>query len=452
MNRSTILYRRLLHCVFLSALSIVALGCNPDLIDTDAESAAPGADAPGGFEPELPRIMKFDCSDAKGALEPNDSLADSAPVSPGTIDGLTLCEGDDDYYRLVVPAKTILRVGIRFQKAEGDIDLVAYDQNGDLLGAREPGPYPYSFRGQETNTEYFGFYSDGGGDTYYVRVAGYKGAQNLYSLHVDAFPYKDGPSCDGAGFTFDQCAGKGDLGGGLLPFPFPDPDDSVVGSFYLSESFGNYRFARRELIMLVRHALSRTLKAFPGTKPLSLIDVCQQDGTTPGYDVGTPRHPKSTHDQGGNIDIAYFQRDGANNGQIICGDGSKHADGWCSPAAAQKHIVDLPRQAYFMAQLYSSARTRVVGVDKVIAPFILSAAQDLSKLPEGDPKKISAAQYQGFVARMAHGDGWPYHHHHIHLSMRWWSQDAKAGAQHTRSALPESPDASLPVRHTMEAP
>lgn len=375
---------------------------------------------------------KFTCGAAADGLEPNDTVDTAVVAPPGATEGLTLCEGDEDWYRVVVPEKTLVRVGIRFQDAAGDVDLVAYDVTGNLLGSRFGEAYPYSFRDQETNTEYYGFYSEKGGDTYYVRALGHKGAQNVYGLHVGSFPYVDGPSCEDAGFSFDECAGIGPGGGGLLIFPFPDPQDSVVGASYVSESFSNYRFARRELIMLVRHALSETLKAFPDTTRLSLVDICQIDGVTPGYDVGAPRHPKTTHDKGGNIDIAYFQTDGANDAQIICGDGSEHEDGWCSPAAAQTHIVDLPRQAYFMAKLYSSKRTRVIGVDEIIGPLLAKAAADLRDLPDDDPKKITAAEYQGFVSKMSYGSGWPYHHHHIHLSLQWWPKNAQE-----QSAPPE---------------
>jgi hypothetical protein len=247
-------------------------------------------------------------------------------------------------------------------------------------------------------------------------------------LRVDHFPYVDGASCITSGFSPDACVGQAAGGAKLIPFPFPDPNDSVLGDGYDFASFSNYRFARRELVMLVRHALAETRKAFPGTKKLSLIDVCQMDGITPGYDVGDPRHPQSTHDQGGNIDISYFQTDAANDAEIVCNDGASHADGYCSPTATTSHIVDLPRQAFFMAQLFASSRTRVVGVDQVLAPLLQQAAQTLAALPAGDPRRISQDELACFSSKMAYGSGWPYHHHHIHLSMKWWSQNADGNA------------------------
>ncbi|AUX46858.1 hypothetical protein SOCE26_083670 [Sorangium cellulosum] len=391
-------------------------------------------DVPSGWCPEgasceegVCRSGRFGCEGEGDALEPNDDLGSAATAPEGVTEGLSVCAGDEDWLRIEVPEGTIVRVGVEFRNAAGDLDLVAYDREGRLLGSRYGEAYPYSYRDQETDTEVYGFYSERGGAEYFVRVVGHDGQQNNYRLDVTTYPYVDGPSCTGAGFSLDECAGFGDGGSGLLPFPFPDPDDSVVGGGYVWETFSNYRFARRELIMLVRDALSETLRAFPGTTPLSLIDVCQIDGTTPGYDVGSPRHPESTHDQGGNIDIAYFQTDGSNDGEIICGDGSRHEDGFCSSAAKRNHIVDLAREAFFMARLFRSPRTRVIGVDEVIAPFLAETAAALYRLPAGDPRKITRAELRSFDDRMASGAGWPYHHHHIHLSMSWWPRRLASG-------------------------
>ncbi|XXT17432.1 hypothetical protein WME94_45115 [Sorangium sp. So ce429] len=417
--------------------------CLGELCVSDEVACSP--DVPSGWCPEgetcddgVCRKDALACESAGDALEPNDDpgAAVSAPV--GLTEDLTLCEGDEDWFRIVVPEKTIVRVGIELRHAAGDIDLVAYDAQGRLLGSRYGDQYPYSYRDQETNTEVYGFYSARGGAEYLVRVVGHDGGQNAYGLDVTTYPYVDGPSCVDAGFSFDECAGFGEGGSGLLPFPFPDPDDSVVGGGYVWETFSNYRFARRELIMLVRDALAETMRVFPGTTPLSLIDVCQINGVTPGYDIGDPRHPESTHDQGGNIDIAYFQTDGSNDGEIICGDGSKHEDGFCSSAAKRKHIVDLEREAFFMARLFRSPRTRVIGVDKIIAPFLSRTAARLNALPASDRRRITDDELASFSDRMAYGSGWPYHHHHIHLSMNWWPRGA-AGDAHAADAAGASP-------------
>jgi len=372
----------------------------------------------------------FNCSGEDDSLEPNGDLNAAVEVSVGETAGLRLCGGDEDWYKVVVPAGKIWRVGIEFANGAGDIDLVAYDGAGALLGSRIGKQYPYSYRAQETDIEHYGFYSKNGGETFFVRVVG-SGlvVENTYALEIAEFDYLDGSSCTDSGFTFDECVGQQANGAGLIPFPFPDPGDGHIGGGYIWDTFSNYRFARRELVMAIRDAMYEVELAFPETDPLGLIDVCQFDGITPGYDVGEPRHPETTHDQGGNIDIAYYQTDGNNSSEVICGDGSVHADGFCSSAAVEQHIVDLPRQAFFMAKLHNNPRLRVVGVDKIIAPLIQEAAEGLNALPESDPQHITSSELSKFSSKMAYGDGWPYHHHHIHVSFNWWTGAHVAGAE-----------------------
>ena len=362
----------------------------------------------------------FSCDGSDDEQEDNDTWQTAKPAATGDTQGLTSCYGDDDWFSVTVPKGKILRVGIEFQHAAGDIDLVVYDAAGKLVGSRYGALYPYAYRDQETSSEFYGLWSEAGGAKYHLRVVGYQQYENVYSLHVDEYDYQDGASCLDL-HSLEECISQAPNGEKLLPFPFPDPAGAYAGNNYDWDTYSNYRFARREMVMLVRHALAETSKAFPGTTPLGLIDVCQKDGITPGYDVGSPRHPESTHDQGGNIDLAYFQTDGDNHSEIICGDGSVHADGFCSSAATTSHKVDLPRQAFFMAKLFAYPRTRVVGVDQVIAPLITDAAKVLAALPASDPQHITAQELNGFYFLMASGSGWPYHHHHIHLSLNWWT-------------------------------
>ena len=379
----------------------------------------------------------FACDGQDDTYEPNADSGSATEAPRGVTGGLALCLDDEDWWKITVPANTIVRVGVEFNHEAGDLDLVAYDAGGALMGSRIGKSYPYTYRDQETDTEYYGFHSVTGGDVFYVRVVGYGSlvnpVENAYTLHVDEIPYKDGETCTDD-YTSNECTGQG--GEDIIPFPFPNPADSFAGNTYVWDTFSNYRFARRELVMLVRNALGKTFEAFPGTSsPLGLIDTCQIDGITPGYDVGDPRHPESTHDQGGNQDLGYFQTDGNNESEIICGDGSKHADGFCSPAAVTMHKVDLPRQAFFMAQLYASPRVRVIGVDKIIGPLIEGAAEVLAALDPSDPQFISSSQLAQFKSSMAYGDGWPYHHHHIHLSMNWWTGASWSPATSPQKAL-----------------
>lgn len=392
------------------------------------ESVACSTSNPFGYCPDgswcdkgTCNTQPYQCDGSKDAQEPNDTLATAKPAPKGKTDGLTICAGDSDWFKITVPKGKIVRVGITFQHGAGDLDMLALDDKGYLIGSRLGESYPYGDRAQETNTEFYGFYSEAGGTEYVVKVVGFQAAENVYSLSVDEIDYQDGAVCTDT-YSAAECIGQQPGGKGLIPVPFPDTAAAATAptNNYVWDTYANYRFARRELAMLVRHAISETSKAFPNTNPLGLIDTCQIDGITPGYDVGDPRHPETTHDQGGNMDIAYFQTGQDNRARIVCNDGAQHADGFCTPAAKTSHTVDLPRQAFFMAKLFASPRTRVIGVDQVLAPLIGDAAKVLAALPPTDPQHITAQELAKFSSGMAFGGGWPFHHHHIHLSMQWW--------------------------------
>ena len=203
----------------------------------------------------------------------------------------------------------------------------------------------------------------------------------------------------------------------LIQFPHPDSSDPYVGEGYVLEHASGYNWLRREVIMRIRYAIHETQKKFPGTKGLGLMDMCQIDGITPGFDVGQPRHPETTHDEGGNIDVAYYQTVGSySQGQVICDPQGAATDGYFCTSVAN-HIVDLPRTAYFLAKLNEGNRFRVAGADKLIAPLILEAIDDLK-----NSGAISSSLATKTKNSLAYGDGWPFHHHHLHLSFKWWSQ------------------------------
>lgn len=360
----------------------------------------------------------FVCDDQRH--EQNDVIGAPADVSaPLDESGLDLCKDDDDWYRATFAKGTLGTVGIDFPHLAGDLDLIAYDENGELLGSRVgPENYGDNARGYENSVEYHSILSPRDAVTGYFRVRGYDHAQNEYAMHVTATEWSDGLDCT-ATYGFDECRGwNGTSRGILYHFPFARPDDPYVPSGYVLESYSQYRWLRRETIMLVRYAIHEVQKQFRGTTSLGLIDMGDMFGVTPGFDVGDPRHPESTHDQGGNIDIAYYQTDGENDGQIVCGaNESADNDGYyCT--SVDHTVLDVERTTYFIAMLNQSARVRVIGVDQMLAPLIEAEAKR-----QRDAGIISDTLYQRVIGKLAYGEGWPFHHHHLHLSMRWWSQD-----------------------------
>ena len=61
---------------------------------------------------------------------------------------------------------------------------------------------------------------------------------------------------------------------------------------------------------------------------------------------------------------------------------------------------------------------RVVGVDTSLADDLMVAADAL--LASGD---IDHAQRAKFDDRLASGEGWPFHHHHMHVSLKWVDEE-----------------------------
>lgn len=386
-----------------------------------------GADCPTGYgcDPDWNICIfgldetPFVCEDRR--FEPNETRAGGAALDvPASLTGLDLCDGDEDWYRIEAPANTLTTVGIAFPHVNGDLDLIAYDASGALLGSRTgPESYGAANRWNETGAEHHAFLNTAGPLDASVRVRGHGSATNRYDLTTTSTTWQDGASCTDL-YAADLCRGfDGTARGVLHHFPHPSPTDTFVPSGYRFEGYSSYRFARRELIMLVRHAIHEVQQKYPGTGPLSLMDMSDMDGLTPGFDVGEPRHPETTHDQGGNIDVAYYQTDGSNNDAIVCGpsEGANHDGAFCTSTAG--HIVDLPRTTYFLAQVAASPRTRVIGLDTRLAALITAEAARLR-----DAGDITSKQHDDLTARLAYGEGWPYHHHHIHISLRWWSQDA----------------------------
>jgi len=364
--------------------------------------------------------QQFMCTDTR--FEPNESQSAAAVAPLGTTTGLALCSADRDWFEMPVPPATIGRLGVTFNNAAGDLDLSAYTAAGACMGGRVEHSCNWTYRGYETGEEYLSVLNGATTQREWAwQLMGYGGAANTYSLTREDIPWSDGATCTPT-YPVDECEGRPNGSLRLIQFPFADPQDPYVGDGYRFDSDTNYRWLRRELIMLVRHAIHETQLRFGGTLPLGLIDMCQRDGITPGYDINDPRHPETTHDQGGNIDIAYYTTLAGNplaynEARIICGptENSNNDGAFCTAAAATQHVVDLPRQVYFMTKIMDHPRLRVVGADQVIAPLLVAEAQRQFGLGW-----MTQTQRNRWNTRLAYGEGWPYHHHHIHVSMNFW--------------------------------
>ena len=122
------------------------------------------------------------------------------------------------------------------------------------------------------------------------------------------------------------------------------------------------------------------------------------------------------------ISVLYYQTDGTNNPQIICGDGSDtngngrpgvYNDGeFCTTEA---NIVNFEQQVAFLALMAHSPLWRVVGVDQTVDDDILD---------EADTQR-AAGEFNATIRDRLNSLGtgsagyWQYHHHHLHFSYNW---------------------------------
>ncbi len=200
----------------------------------------------------------------------------------------------------------------------------------------------------------------------------------------------------------------------------PSSAEAMAAGYYIATE-RRYAFLRRDLTLLLQYAACEVAKRFGGTQPVGISDMSQADGLTPGTVECGPecaRHPTSTH-RGDDIDVAYFQTDGMNDPQIICGDGSdnnnngrvgRHNDGYF--CTTQANIIDWPRQLWWFAKLAESPLVRVTGIDQTLTDDFQKGARQLYEQGE-----VTNAVYGRMLALGAGNEGgWAFHHHHTHHS------------------------------------
>ncbi len=194
------------------------------------------------------------------------------------------------------------------------------------------------------------------------------------------------------------------------------PEAQAAGYYIATEE--PYAFLRKDLTMLIQYAACEVAARFPGTNPIGLSDLSQSDGLTPGSDEGDPRHPTSTH-TGNDMDLAYYQTDGTNNPQIICGDGSDrngngrmgmYNDGYF--CTTEDNIIDWEREAYWFAKLASTPLVRVFGIDQTLVDDFQMHLEALHTAGEISDDEYERALSLGYGA----DGGWQFHHHHSHMS------------------------------------
>mgnify|MGYP006279319525 CR=1 FL=1 len=112
-------------------------------------------------------------ADAGDRYEPNDRMGDAASIETGDHDGLSVVNGEEDYFAVSVDEGDRVSATIDFDHENGDLDLTLFGPDGDVLDSS------YS----TTDGESVEAVAESGGE-YYVQVAGYDRATNGYDLTV----------------------------------------------------------------------------------------------------------------------------------------------------------------------------------------------------------------------------------------------------------------------------
>lgn len=98
--------------------------------------AAESGSVPGnpyGMNVTVTRAPAATCT--ADALEENDSASAARPMTPGNQSSLTVCSGDDDYYRYDLTAGDDVTVNVSFSDAEGDIDVQLLNPSGTTVAS-----------------------------------------------------------------------------------------------------------------------------------------------------------------------------------------------------------------------------------------------------------------------------------------------------------------------------
>ncbi len=193
-------------------------------------------------------------------------------------------------------------------------------------------------------------------------------------------------------------------------------------------------YLRRDLRLLIEYASARVACEtehwdYNPFEPVGLGDMSEADGSIPGTSTGHPGHPMGTHEDGNDIDVAYFQRD-SNNVLMSLENRLRGIEGNLLRSICKytrfgmdvyhctqpPRLLDPWRTALFIAYVAENPYTRVIGVDGQIGPLVDDALDELVQSGWID------AEYREripLVYEMENeGMGWfRFHHHHLHISM-----------------------------------
>jgi len=208
----------------------------------------------------------------------------------------------------------------------------------------------------------------------------------------------------------------------LLPFD-PDTDQGYIDYPVNGETWEDqYRsYARRDLIQIVQYAAAKVECQtadweYWNYSPIGLMDMSEADGSIPGTSTGSPGHPAGTHENGNDMDIAYYQLYAPDNYPRSIGD---HSYGYMTDeyhCVSEPYMLDPWRTALFISYLSEHPHIRVIGVDGQVGLVLEEVLDKLVTLGWIDAEHRAGIPLDYEVTDT--GRGWYlFHHHHIHVSM-----------------------------------
>ena len=208
------------------------------------------------------------------------------------------------------------------------------------------------------------------------------------------------------------------IGDGWADYPANDPE---------TEENQVYSYIRRDLMQLVQYATAKVACKtadweYGNFEPLALGDMSEADGSTPALlTLGVYFHPPGTHEDGRDIDTAYYQIFSDDNRlRPICLSYDSHC-------VETPYALDVWRTALYIAYLAEHPVLRVIGVDGQ-AGLILEGALDTLVATGWIDAELRNSIPLAYEVEDT-GLGWfRYHHHHNHVSMNYL-YDAVASAQ-----------------------
>jgi len=228
-----------------------------------------------------------------------------------------------------------------------------------------------------------------------------------------------GPGPDCPGLPARDCSGGEAYCGALTTFSprtTASYDDYPINGETASSQYRSY--LRRDLKMLLEYATARTLCKTAGWDSgiggaLGLGDMSEVDGAIPGTAIGRPGHPATTHVNGYDIDLAYYQIGTPDNKlRPVCTHTVGDTD--VNHCTAEPELLDVWRTAMFLGTVFESSRVSAIGVDGRVGPPVRAAIDELCAT--GWLSEYACSHIALAYEVTDEGYGWyRFHHHHAHI-------------------------------------